>query len=112
MERPVEIRLAGFEQLVLLALLRLGDDAYGVAIQKEIARRTGRATSFGTVYTTLGRLESKGLVASRLGDPTPERGGRGKKYFQLLPNGRRAVSASLRALRTMTRGLDASWQIP
>lgn len=112
MERLVEIRLGEFEQLVLLALLRLADDAYGVAVQREIARRTGRATSFGTVYATLARLEAKGLIASRLGDPTPERGGRRKKYFQLLPPGRRALHECLRVLRTMARGLDASWQVP
>ena len=105
-------RLGEVELLVLLALVSLGENAYGVAVQKELARRTRRATSFGTVYTTLARLEAKGLVDARLGDPTPERGGRRKKYFRLLPAGRRAVAASLRLLRTMTRGLGASWQAP
>ncbi len=108
----MEPRLGEFEQLVMLALVRLGDDAYGVAVQREIAGRTGRSTGFATVYTTLARLEGKGLVASRLGDPTPERGGRRKKYFVLLAAGRRAVRESLRTLRTMTRGLDASWGAP
>jgi len=108
----VSVRLGEFEQLVLLALVRLGDDAYGVSVQREITRRTGRATSFGSVYTTLARLEAKRLVTTRLGDPTPERGGRRKKHFLVLPAGREAVSASLRALRTMIRGLDASWQAP
>lgn len=112
MGRAVEARLGEFEQLVLLALLRLGDEAYGVAVQREIAGRIGRATSFGTVYTTLARLEAKRLIGSRLGEPTPERGGRRKKYFQLLPAGRRALDESLRALRNMTRGLAASWQAP
>lgn len=105
-------RLGEFEQLVLLALIRLGDDAYGVSVRREIARRTGRATSFGTVYATLARLEVKGLITSRLGDPTPERGGRRKKFFRTLPAGRLAVSASLKALRTMTRGLAPSWEAP
>src|SRR5215207_1079321 len=105
----MEARLAELEQLVLLALVRLGDDAYGVAVQREIARRTGRDTSFGTVYATLARLEAKGLVASRLGESTPERGGRRKKYFSPLPAGLKALRSSLRALRTMTRGLDATW---
>lgn len=104
--------LGEFEQLVLLALIHLGDDAYGVVVQREITRRTGRTTSFGTVYTTLTRLEEKGLISSHLGEPTPERGGRRKKHFRVLAAGRRAVAASLKALRTMTRGLDASWEAP
>jgi DNA-binding PadR family transcriptional regulator len=112
MEGLVEGRLGEFEQLVLLALLRLEDEAYGVAVQREIARRIGRSTSFGTVYTTLARLEDKHLIVSRLGEPTPERGGRRKKYFRLLPAGRRALDESLRALRNMARGLAASWQAP
>jgi DNA-binding PadR family transcriptional regulator len=97
---------------VLLALIRLGDDAYGVAVQREIAARTGRATSFATVYTTLARLEGKGFIASRLGEATPERGGRRKKYFEITSAGRGAVRASLRRLRTMTRGLDPSLELP
>jgi DNA-binding PadR family transcriptional regulator len=104
--------LGELEQLVLLALVRLEGDAYGVAVQREIARRAGRAASFGTVYTTLARLEDKGLVASRLGEPTPERGGRRKKYFRVTPAGARALRASLRALRTMALGLDATWEVP
>ena len=108
----MEHRLGEFEQLVLLALVRLGDEAYGVSVQREIADRTGRVTSFATVYTTLARLEAKGFVTARLGEATPERGGRRKKYFALRAAGRRAVSASLSALRTMTHGLDASWEAP
>jgi PadR family transcriptional regulator PadR len=104
--------LGEFEQLVLLALIRLGDDAYGVSVHREIARRTRRDLSFATVYTTLGRLEEKGLVLSHVGDPTPERGGRRKKYFAITPPGRRALQRSLRAIRTMVRGLDASWDTP
>jgi DNA-binding PadR family transcriptional regulator len=104
--------LGELEQLVLLALIQLGDTAYGVAVQREIARRTGRETSFATVYTTLARLEDKGLIGSRLGDATAERGGRRKKFFVVRPAGRSALRVSLRALRTMTRGLDASWETP
>lgn len=104
--------LGEFEQLVLLALLHLGEDAYGITVQEEIRRRTRRDPAFATVYTTLTRLEEKGLITSRLGDPTPERGGRRKKHFAILPAGRRAIQASLRALRTMSRGLDASWDTP
>jgi PadR family transcriptional regulator len=103
--------LGEFETLVLLALARLDRDAYGVSIHREIARCTGRAPSYAAVYTTLARLEAKRLVSSRLGDPTPQRGGRRKKYFTVLPSGRRAVRASLRAIRTMARGLDPSWDV-
>jgi DNA-binding PadR family transcriptional regulator len=104
--------LGEFEMLVLLALVQLGDDAYGVAVQREIVRRTGRERSFATVYTTLARLEEKGLVDSRLGEATAERGGRRKKYFAIRPTGRAALRASLRALRVMARGLDATWERP
>ena len=104
--------LGELEQLVLLALIQLGDDAYGVAVQRQIALRTGRDTSFATVYTTLARLEEKGLVASRLGEATRERGGRRKKMFVVRPAGRSGLRASLRAIRTMARGLDTSWETP
>ena len=69
--------LGEFEQLVLLAVLRLGDDAYGVPVLAEIERATGRSPTLATVHTTLSRLEAKGLVVSRLGEPTPQRGGSG-----------------------------------
>jgi len=97
--------LGEFEQLVLLALIRLEPEAYGVAIRDEIEKRTGRSVALGTVYTTLLRLEGKRLVATRLGEPTPHRGGRRKKYYRLLALGRRELSASVDALRSMTRGL-------
>ncbi len=100
--------LGEFEQLVLLALMHLGEDAYGVTVQQEIHRRTGRDPSFASVYTTLARLESKGLVRMRLGEPTPERGGRRKKHAAILPAGRRAIQASMRALEVMNRGLDTA----
>lgn len=103
-----DINLGEFEQLVLLALLRLGDDAYGVAIQREIVSRTARDPSFGSVYTTLSRLEDKGLIASRLGETTPQRGGRRKKLFVVLPEGQRAIAASVHAVRVMARGLGGS----
>jgi DNA-binding PadR family transcriptional regulator len=104
--------LGEFEQLVLLALFRLGDEAYGVAIRDEIERNTRRAVTVGAVYTTLLRLENKRLVASRVGDPTPQRGGRRKKYYRPLPAGRRELAASLRALRSMTRGLTPGLELP
>ena len=108
----MSVHLGEFEQLVLLALVRLGDDAYGVSVQREIALRTDRATTFGTVYSTLARLEAKGLVRSIIGEPTPERGGRGKKHFIISSPGRRALQESLGALRTMARGLDTRWEAP
>jgi PadR family transcriptional regulator len=107
-----DTNLGEFEQLVLLALLRLGEDGYGVAVQREIQRRTRRRIAFGSVYAALARLEAKGLVASRLGDPTPERGGRRKRYFMILPAGRRAVERMVRAMRRMTQGIDAAWEGP
>ena len=101
-----------FEQLVLIALVRLGDDAYGLSVHNEIAARTGRATTFGTVYSTLARLEDKGLVDAWLGEPTAERGGRRKKHFRINAEGRSAIKQSLRALRRMTRGLDGALEAP
>ena len=108
----MEKNLGELEQLVLLALLRLGDDAYGVTVHQEIQERTGRTMSFATIYTTLSRLEGKGFVASFVGDPTPERGGRAKKHFELTATGKQALQQSLRALRTMARGIDAKWGTP
>jgi len=104
--------LGEFEQLVLLALLRLGAEAYGVAIRDEIEQQTGRDVNLSAVYTTLLRLEDKGLVATRLGDPTPQRGGRRKKYYRPLAAGRRELATSLQALRRMTRGLTPGLELP
>jgi len=108
----MEHRLSDLESLVLLSLIRLGDDAYGVAVQREILSRAGCDASFGSIYTTLARLEARGLVASRVGDPTPERGGRRKRFFEIRPAGRHAVAANLRGLRAMTRGLGPSLETP
>lgn len=94
-----------FEQLVLLALLRLGNDAYGMEVREEIENRTGREISYGAVYTTLDRLEQKGYVAHRLGDATPERGGRARKYFRALPEGKEALRATQQALAVMWKGV-------
>jgi PadR family transcriptional regulator PadR len=98
--------LGEFEQLVLLALLRQGREAYGVSVCGDITSRTGRDVSLGAVYKTLDRLEDKGLVASWVGEPTPERGGRRKKHFRLLAAGERAVKQSVSALHRMTEGLE------
>ena len=95
-----------FEQVVLLALVRLGADAYGAAIRREIEGRTGRELAISAVYITLDRLESKGFVRSRIGDPTPQRGGRRRKHFALLPAGRRAIAQVCRTFSQMVEGLD------
>ena len=94
-----------FELMVLLALMRLGDDAYGVPISREIEQRSGREVALGSVYAALDRLEEKGLVASRLGDPTAERGGRAKRYFQATESGLRDVRQTQRALVNLWKGL-------
>ena len=98
--------LGEFEQIVLLAVLRLGEDAYGVPIRTEIERRTGRSLTVGALYRTLDRLENKGFVNSRFSDPTPERGGRSKRYFTVRPLGLRTLRASRDALAAMWEGLE------
>jgi PadR family transcriptional regulator PadR len=99
-----------FEQIVLLAVLRLGDDAYGAAVRRDIETRTGRPLTVGALYRTLDRLETKGLVTSRFGDPTPERGGRSKRYFRLRPTALRSLRATRDALTAMWEGLET--QVP
>jgi len=103
--------LGEFEQLVLLALARQGADAYGVSVCQDITDRTGRDVSLGAVYKTLERLEDKGLVQSRIGEPTAERGGRRKKHYQLMAAGQRALRQSIGALRSMTRGLESELEL-
>jgi PadR family transcriptional regulator PadR len=98
--------LGEFEQIVLLAVLRLGEDAYGVPIRHEIERRTGRSLTVGALYRTLDRLEGKGYVTSSFGDPTPERGGRSRRYFRIRPPGIRTLRASRDALAAMWDGLE------
>ena len=98
--------LGEFEQMVMLALLRLGPDAYGAAVCSEIERRGGRGVSVSAVHTTLERLEHKGLVKSRVGDPTPQRGGKRKRHFEVAPLGLKAVQASYRSIRNMADGLE------
>lgn len=98
--------LGEFEQLVLLAVLRLEEEAYGVTVRWEIERRTGKAVSRGAVYITLDRLEKKGYLKSRLADPTPERGGRPKRYYKAKPAALTALKNSRRALLKMWEGLE------
>jgi DNA-binding PadR family transcriptional regulator len=97
--------LGEFELLVLLAVLRLGADAYGVTIREELERETGRAFTLGAIYKTLGRLQQKRYLSVRIGEPTAERGGRRKKLYELEPLGSRALKQSVAALRRLTRGL-------
>lgn len=83
--------LGEFELMLLLAVIHLGDDAYGVPISRELELQRGREVSLGSVYASLERLEAKGLVSSSLGDPTPERGGKAKRYFRITREGLRQV---------------------
>ena len=98
--------LGEFEHVILLAVLRLGDEAYAVSILDEIARCTARRIARGSVYITLDRLETKGYLRSRLADPTPERGGRAKRYYLLRPHAIAALRESRRALSALWHGLD------
>lgn len=100
-------RLRDLEYTLLLALLRLGDEAYGVPIRDEIAGRTGRELSLGALYTTLDRLENKGFIESRMGLPTAVRGGRRKKMCRLTTAGKRALSGTWDFQRRMTDGLES-----
>lgn len=102
--------LGEFEHIVILALLRLESRAYGVTVRQEIEVRTEREVSIGAVYATLDRLETKGYVQSHCGDPTPERGGRSKRFFRVTGEGMAAVSRTHRALQSMTNGLDLVWR--
>jgi len=95
-------QLAAFEQLVLLAVLSLeGDETYGMNIRRVLQKEAGRDVSVPTVYSALDRLESKGYVTSKLGEPTPERGGRAKKQFRVEPAGIEALQETRRTLENM-----------
>ena len=98
--------LGEFEQIVLLAILRLSDEAYGVPIRREIEKRTRRRLTVGALYRTLDRLEEKSWITSWFSDPTPERGGRSRRYFKVQPLGMKALRESREALSAMWEGLD------
>jgi len=98
--------LGEFEQLVLLAILRVGDGAYAVPVINEIEAQTGRKVSHAAVYIALRRLEEKGLVNSNLAKATPERGGRGKRYYEVDPAAREMLQESRNALTRMWDGLE------
>jgi PadR family transcriptional regulator, regulatory protein PadR len=97
--------LGSLEHIVLLAVARLGADAYGMTVRQEILKRTGRDLSIGAVYATLERLEQKRYVSSSLGEPTAERGGRAKRHFQIEGAGEQALATSQDAIRRMSMGL-------
>jgi PadR family transcriptional regulator PadR len=101
--------LGTFEEQVLVAVVRIGADAYGMAVRREIEAVGEREVAIGAVYATLDRLEEKGLVKSRLGEPSEERGGRAKKCFTITGAGARALERSQHALRQMLEGLPARW---
>jgi PadR family transcriptional regulator PadR len=99
--------LGDMEHLVLLAILRLGRDAYGIPILDEVCARSGRDVARATVYMALKRLEQKGLLTSRLGDSTPERGGRAKRFFKLKPAGLQALRASREMFLNLWRDYES-----
>ena len=104
--------LGEFEQLLLFALVQLEGDAYGGRIRETIERRTGRSVSPGAVYTALDRLETRGLVSSTLGDPSPKRGGKSKRYYRIEPEGAELLRRSHQALNKMARGLSPKLGTP
>lgn len=104
--------LGDFEQLVMLAVMRLDEDAYGTSIREELKTRAEREVSPGAIFTTLERLESRGLVTSRYGEPTPERGGRRKRFYKISAEGRKALARSLRAVRRLMQGLEPRLERP
>jgi PadR family transcriptional regulator PadR len=101
--------LGSLEYIVLLALVRLGPEAYGMTVRREIEKRVGRNLSIGAVYATLDRLEAKGFVSSTIGQPTAARGGRAKRHFRIEADGERALKASEDAIRRMSAGLRRHW---
>ncbi len=98
--------LGDLERLVLLAVLRRGDDAYAVTVRDEIERRAGRAVTRGAIYVTLDRLARKGYLSSHMSEPIQERGGKARRLFRLEPSGRTALQESLDEITGMLRELD------
>jgi len=106
--RYMSSSLGRLELTVLLAVARLGDDAYGLAVRRDVSARTGRDYSIGAVYTTLQRLEDKGLVRSRATDPLPVRGGRSRRQFKLTANGTRAMREAERVAASVWAGIPST----
>jgi len=97
--------VSNFELMVMLALIRLGDEAYGVPISREIEEHSGHDVALGSVYAALERLRDRGFVISSVGEPTPERGGRAKKYFKITGKGMRVVQETQQTLTRLWKGL-------
>lgn len=104
--------LGEFELMLLLTVVRLGDEAYGVPLSRELALLRGRDVSLGSVYAALDRLEVKGLVTSSLGESTPERGGRAKRYFRVTEQGLRSIHATRRILTSLWNSLPSAGEEP
>jgi len=104
--------LGEFEQAILLAVLRVGDGAYGASIRKELEACTGRSVSHGAAYVTLERLAKKGLVETWMGDPTPTRGGRSKRHFSVTSAGVEALRESHQAMQSLRSGLEEILEKP
>jgi len=103
--------LSRLEEIVLLAVMRLGPASYGVSIRREIKAQAGRDVSLGAIYPTLDRLEEQGLVRSHRGEPTAERGGRSRRHFSLLPKGHEALRQSRRAIAAMWEGFEPEGEV-
>lgn len=101
--------LGPHEQLVLLGIMHIGADAYGMTIRREVERRAGRTLSIGSIYTTLERLQRKGYVSSNMGEATAERGGRAKRYYSVTAKGERALKEAHDLMRSMAEGLAFGW---
>jgi DNA-binding PadR family transcriptional regulator len=100
--------LGEFEQMVLLSIMRLGSDAYGLAVRDELESVAGRSPSSGSLYTTLDRMERKGLVESLAGDPSPARGGRPRRYVRVTAEGRELLTRSRSTLLALWDGLEGA----
>ena len=100
--------LGGFENLLLLVILRLDDRAYGVAIRQELLDQAQKDVAIGAIYTGLDRLEQKGFVKSWTGEPTPERGGRAKKFYRVTAQGKKALQETHRAIHRLSTGIEGS----
>lgn len=101
------LTLGEFEQLLLLAILQCGEDAYTVPIRRVLSERAGREVARGALFTTLDRLESKQLVSSRMGEPLAVRGGRARRYFQVTPRGVQALRAARATVAVLSHGLES-----
>lgn len=107
---PPSAQLGQFEQIVVAAILRCGSNAYGVSIHEAVQKLSGRSIAMGAVYSTLDRMEDKGLIASWLSSPTPERGGRAKRCYRVEKDGRNALLEALAAARRLTEAVDGLLQ--